>query len=90
MRIVFSSVGECLDFIQTFAPEHYLESLNLGTMAVILAEDLAQPDGALQFEFQPTVKSQSDNVRIGSYIIAALILDAVRPMLAKHLQPAQS
>ena len=67
-----------MDFIQNFAPEHYLESLNLGTMALILAEDLAQPDGTLQFEFQPTVKSQSDYVRIGSYTIAAMILHAVQ------------
>ena len=74
MRIVFSSAGECLDFIQNFAPE----SLNLKTIGVILAEDLAQPDGTLQFEFQPTVESQSHYVLIGSHIIAALILDAVQ------------
>jgi hypothetical protein len=78
MRIVFSSAGECLDFIQNFAPEHNLESLNMETIGVILAEDLAQPDGTLQFEFQPTVESQSNYVLIGSHIIAALILDAVR------------
>jgi hypothetical protein len=78
MRIVFSSTGECMDFIQNFAPEHTIESLNLETIAVILAEDLAQPDGTLQFEFQPTEESQTNYVLIGSHIIAALLLDAVQ------------